>query len=346
MRNNKRKLYLLIILVLVLASALSACGPRATDTDVMASETLVVTDAAPVATSTPTQGPPTVLLVAAPDADPATLTRLQATLETLAAESALAVTVVNGLTPEQLTENIKIVVSVGAEVDLAALAPAAPAVQFVAVGQPNAIPGANMSVIGNSTVEEERQSFMGGYLAALVSSDSKVTGLIPSDIALTDQAQDAYLIGARFFCGLCNPKYPPYNSFPQLLTLPAASDAAALQNAVDTIANLGTEVVYVHAALVSPELLNILAGTSMDVVGGASPDMPRNNWVGTVAVDPAPALAAMWADLMAGNPGQQLPGSIILLDQEAGLISEGRMRLFDEIKADLEANLVLSETQH
>ena len=307
---------------------------------------MTATDAQPAATATATPGLPTVLLAAGPDADPGTVSRLQSTLEGLAADSGLALTLAQSLTPDQLTENIRVVIGVGAGVDLAALAPTAPGIQFVAIDQPNAAAGVNLSVIGDPLLEEERQSFMGGYLAALVTTDYKVAGLIPTDTAYANEAQDAYLIGARFFCGLCNPKYPPYNVFPQLTTVPAASDPATLQNAVNSLVNLGTEVVYVHAALVRPELLESLSNAGLEVVGGASPDMPRNNWVGTVAIDPSPALAAIWADLLAGNPGQQVPGAILLLDREAGLVSEGRVRLFEEMKADLEADLVLPETQH
>ena len=346
MLNIKRKFHLLTLLVLVLAGLLSACGPQATPTAPVGSETMAVTDAQPAATATATLGAPTVLLVAGPDANPGTVSRVQATLEPLAAESSLALTVVQGLTPDQLTENIRVVIGVGTAVDLNALAPAAPGIQFVAIDQPAAVAGANLSVIGNPLVEEERQSFMGGYLAALVTTDYKVAGLIPSDTLYANETQDAYLIGTRFFCGLCNPKFPPYNTFPQLSTVPAASDAATLQNAVNTLVNLGTEVVYVHADLVTPELLEILSNAGLEVVGGASPDMARNNWVGTVVIDPSPALAALWPDLLAGGPGQQLPGSVTLLDTEAGLVSEGRIRLFEEIKADLEADLVLPETQH
>jgi hypothetical protein len=123
-----------------------------------------------------------------------------------------------------------------------------------------------------------------------------------------------------------------------------SSDTATLQNTVGTLDSLGIEVVYVHAALVTPELLNLLADYGIEVVGGASPDMARNNWVGTVAVDSSPALIAIWGDLMAGNSGQQLPGSIVLLDLESGLLSEGRMIMFEEIKTDLENDLVLPET--
>ena len=342
MHTQLRKFQVLIVLSILFASLLSACGPKTAVPGTDISETSI-----PLETqtpSTPTLGAPTVLLVVSPDANPATTAQLQATLETLAAGSSMTLTVVNSLTPDQLTENIKVVVGLGTGTDLAALALAAPAVQFVAIDQPAAVPGVNLSVVGNPLVEEERQSFMGGYLAALVTSDYKVAGLIPADIPLTVEAQNAYMSGARFYCGLCKSLYPPYNAYPQVFTLPAGSDAAAIQNMVGTLDGLGIEVVYVHAALVTPELLNLLGDYGIEVVGGTSPDMARNNWVGTVVVDPSPALAAIWGDVMAGNGGRQMPGSIVLLDLESGLLSEGRMMMFEEMKTDLEADLVLPET--
>lgn len=342
MNKKQRNSHVLLALLILLASLVTACGPNGTATESVGSETVIPTIVE--STATPTLGAPTVLLVASPDADPVVLGELQTTLAALAADSSLTLTLVDSLSPDQLTENIKVVVGFGAGTDLAALAPAAPAIQFIAIDQPNAVPGANLSVIGDPLVEEERQSFMGGYLAALVTSDYKVAGLIPSDIPLTAEAQNAYVIGARFYCGLCKSQYPPYNAYPQLHTLTLGSDAAALQNAAENLYNLGVEVVYVHGGLVRPELLTALENYGIEVVGGARPDMPRNNWVGTVMVDPSPALTAIWTAVMAGSGGQQAPGAIVLLDMDAGLISEGRMRMFDEMKNDLENDLALPET--
>lgn len=342
MNKHIRKSKIILVLLLVFASLLSACGPETavTETIVSETETPIQTQVPP----TPTQGTSTVLLVTSADTNSTRLARLQEVLETLAGESSLTLTLVDGLTSDQLTENVKVVVGLGAGTDLAALALSAPEIQFIAIDQPNAIPGPNLSVIGDALMEEERQSFLGGYLAALVSSDYKVAGLIPTDIPLTAEAQNAYMVGARFYCGLCKSLYPPYNAYPQLVTLPMGSNTAAIQNAVDTLVNLGVEVVFVHGELVTPELISLLADRGIEVVGGASPDMARNNWVGTVFVDPVPALAAIWGDVMAGIGGHQMPGSIVLLDLESGLLSEGRRIMFEEMKTDLEDDLVLPET--
>lgn len=342
MYKHIRKSQVIIVLLIVLASLLSACGPETAVTQTAISET-----SAPFETQTPptpTLSAPTVLLVISPDADPVTALQLQTTVETLAVESSLSLTVINSLTPDLLTENVKIVVGLGTGADLAALALTAPAIQFVAIDQPNAVPSTNLSVIGDPLVEEERQTFMGGYLAALVSSDYKVAGLIPSDIPLTTEAQNAYMTGARFYCGLCKSLYPPYNIYPQVFTMPVSNDSTVIQTAVANLVALEAEVVYVHGQLIAPELLNLLTDRGILIVGGESPDMARNNWVGTVAVDPSPALTRIWGDVVAGTGGQQVPGSIVLLDLESGLLSDGRRIMFDEMKTDLEENLVLPET--
>jgi len=342
MYKHIRKSQVIIVLLIVLASLLSACGPETAVTQTAISET-----SAPFETQTPptpTLSAPTVLLVISPDADPVTALQLQTTVETLAVESSLSLTVINSLTTDLLTENVKIVVGLGTGADLAALALTAPAIQFVAIDQPNAVPSTNLSVIGDPLVEEERQTFMGGYLAALVSSDYKVAGLIPSDIPLTTEAQNAYMTGARFYCGLCKSLYPPYNIYPQVFTMPVSNDSTVIQTAVANLVALEAEVVYVHGQLIAPELLNLLTDRGILIVGGESPDMARNNWVGTVAVDPSPALTRIWGDVVAGTGGQQVPGSIVLLDLESGLLSDGRRIMFDEMKTDLEENLVLPET--
>ena len=341
---KNRKKYLRISILVSLVLLLTACKPEVTSTPGQTTEVVASTDVVITQAPTPTTGVPSVLLVVMPNADPVAVTQVQSYLEQLAAESSLALKVVDSLTADQLTENIKVVVGVGDGLDLAGLALSAPATQFVAVDQPNAVPGVNLSVIGDPVIDEERRSFMAGYLSALVSSDYKVGGIVPSDIPLTTESVNAYVIGTRFFCGLCNPKYPPYNPFPQWDTVPLGSSLTTMQSVVDGLANLGVEVLYVHADLISPDLLSYLSETGMEVVGGARPDMERTNWVGTVALDPGPVLERLWSGLAAGSGGQQVPNDIILTDLEAGLVSEGRLGNFVEMSGNLANNLVLPET--
>jgi hypothetical protein len=109
---------------------------------------------------------------------------------------------------------------------------------------------------------------------------------------------------------------------------------------VNSLDNKGVEIVYVHGELVSPDLLGILEELGMKVLSDQPPDVVRGNWVGTLTIDPVPALEDLWPGLIAGGPGVSIPAAITLTDTEMGLVSEGRFRLFEEMAADLQAGLV------
>ena len=330
-----------LIIGLIILVALSACRPAGTPTQDLSTQESQTE--APVATEAPTAtvAVPAVILTASPDANPSIFSQTQSAVETLAADSGLQVLTYDSLTPDLIHAGVRIVVGIG--VDLSGLAAANPTVQFVEVDRPGSVPGANLSVIGDPVIDQERRAFMAGYLTALISSDYKVAGLLASDVSTTTEEVNAYVIGARFFCGLCNPKYPPYNSFPQWDTLPSGSAAGAFQPAAEQFINLGVEVIYIGEALATTELTGYYADMGLKVVSANSPDIPRENWVATVILDPAPALIALWPDMMAGTGGQTSPMSVRLKDTEAGLISDGRQRLFDEMLVELAAGFALPE---
>lgn len=293
----------------------------------------------------PTSSPvaPVIILTAGTGADPWTVKRVQTILEDLALESSLELIVQEDLALETLSDHVRVVVGISLENDPAALAVANPSTAFVFVNQAGASPGGNLSVIGDPTIDQQRQSFMAGYLAALVSSDYKVAGLIPADHDLSQLMADTFAIGAEFFCGVCNPLYPPFQNFPQWEFLSKENAGEGFQPVVDTFIVNGVEVLYIQNDLASPAMLTYLAGNSVKLVGDGTPDTVRDNWVGTVTRDPGPGLVELWPDLLAGVDGVQVPSAIALINTEAGLISEGRLRMFEEMADDLEAGLVSPE---
>jgi hypothetical protein len=151
---------------------------------------------------------------------------------------------------------------------------------------------------------------------------------------------DAFVVGAEFFCGVCNPLYPPYENYPQWERLSPENAAEGFQPAVDALIIKGVEVLYIQNELATPEMLTYLADKAVKIVGDGAPDAVRNNWLGTVTTDPGPALIELWPDLLAGTGGAQLPSVMTLTDKDAGLVSEGRLRMFDEMANALETGMV------
>lgn len=337
-----------VFLLLLAALSFSGCATQTeitpAQTEVVLEETLTPQADDTAVLPTPTQAADVVLFAADPKADPFMASQTRAALEGLIVDGEQMLVVATSITPEEVTEYVKVVVGVGPELDLASLAAAAPQTHFVAVDHPEVMPSANLSVIGDPLVDQQHQSFLAGYLAALVSSDYKVAALIPSDSQQSNLMLDAFLIGSRFFCGICKPLYPPYNSFPEWETLPVESAADGFQPVVDGLVAYGVEVLYLQGELHSTQILTYLGDAGIKVVSDRSPDVGRNNWVGTVTADPGPALTSLWPDLMAGAEGTRKPSSLVLIDTEAGLVSDGRMRVFDQMLADLQAGLVLPQS--
>jgi hypothetical protein len=345
-----KKLQYLFVLTFLLMALLGMAGcshetptgetPPTAETE---AATQIAEETEPSPSPTPSPQQPVVMLAYGENADPWTVDRLQAILEELAAESSLGLVTQEGLSEASLPPEVQVLVGIGLGVDPGGLVGANPEVSFAFVDQAGVAPGGNLSVIGDPTIDQQHQSFMSGYLAALVSSDYKLAGLIPAEQPLTAVMTDAFVIGAEFFCGVCNPLYPPYQNFPQWELLSIETAENGFQAAVDTLILNGVEVLYVQGQLASPEMLTYLSDNSVKVVGDTAPDTIRNNWVGTVTPDPGPPLIDLWPDLLAGVGGVQHPSAITLRDTGAGLISEGRLRLFEEMADKLEAGLVSPE---
>lgn len=344
MKRLKFNFLIIVFLILIILGA-DACSsknpPQATEqaSEVPEAEnTLEETEI--FISPTPTQEKPTVILVVSQEADAWTVERVNAVLQTLALESGLALVVDNDILAEEILPEVKIVVGIGPGLSFSDLANSNPETAFVVIGQSGMSPGSNLSMIGGSDVDQQHQSFMAGYLAALISSDYKVAGLLPSDSDLSQLITDAFVIGAEFFCGACNPLYPPYQNFPQWEFLSIENAPVSFQPIVDTLFNNGVEVLYVQGDLLSPELLIYLSDLGIKVVSDQSPDTIRANWVGTVRSDPGAGLMTIWPELLAGKGGEQVFAAIVLTDTDANLVSEGRMRLFEEMSGTLAAGLV------
>ncbi len=304
----------------------------------------VITEVAPTpdmtATSDPALETPLVLLVSAADADPLTIEQVRLALEPLATAAGMNLETHQDIASELITPSVQLVVGVGADLDLVNFASASPDISFVWIDAEDGSPQENLSIIGDSRTLSEHQAFMAGYLAALISNDYKVAALIPSESADRDTLAQSFENGARFYCGLCLPQYPPHGRFPQWEALAPGSSQDTFRPVINQFKNLGVDVIYVAGALAEPDLLANLAESGITVVGDSPPDVARNNWAGTIIMDPGPALAQIWPDLVSGRAGVQVPASVRLVDVQSERVSNARLRLFDEVLADLQSGMI------
>ncbi|MDD5369305.1 MAG: hypothetical protein PHQ40_09475 [Anaerolineaceae bacterium] len=344
--TRSASLHTFLSLVLLTSLILSGCGFRPGPTGNSSTPTGVipaVTLSPPAAPSATAEGAKALLVI--PGSDPANLPAaaqaLRTTLEALAATSGMKVEVRPGLDAADLTSGVKVVVVVSTtgqpgSVDVAGLSGKAPATQFVAIGAGEWQAENNVSVIGGDS-QAAQTAFLAGYIAALTTSDWRAGTLSLGD-APGQVVREAFLNGARYVCGICLPKSPPYPGYPVYAD---AVSPTEWQGAVAELKTKGAKVVYVPPALAAPDVWDALSQAGARLIGATPPtDALITHWIATVGSDPIPALEALWPDLMAGKAGLALNARLTVSQVDNSVLTPGKMRLVEQVVEDLAAGRI------
>lgn len=328
------------IALLFLALWLVGCGGREiTPAPVAATLT---PESAP--TPTATLSTPLAILVMPADTPAAQYEQYQTLVYGLAQASGMRFQVLNTLTLADLQlagAALRVVIVFPPDPGLAELAAAAPAAQFLAVGMDDVTAGANISTI-SVEAPVDRQAFVAGYTAAMLSADYRVGILYIKDDPVAAMVVPAFTAGYQFYCGLCRQQFPPWYVYPALQDIaadvplvqyPAYAEVLPVRSQAD--------VVYLYAPVATPEVLDRLAAYNVLVIGEtlAYPDFSAN-WVMSIEPRPIEAIQAAFPELAAGRGGQAFPTSLFLADVNPALLSEGKQRLVQQLLDDLQAGLI------
>jgi hypothetical protein len=343
--HQNRKFLFISVLILLVLSACRSSGQVATSVispTVAPPVAPLPTQPTPievaVATSTPTPSTTQVIFVALPGSDAAKTAALQETLSELAAQDGLTFETVTDLDSLQVTPETRLVVAVPPDPGLADLAAANPAVQFLAVGFPDAQVLSNLSIIGAGGERLDQQGFLAGYLAAVITQDWRVGTISQPDSPAGKAARNGFANGVVFYCGLCRPAYPPFIQYPVFVDFPSSGDPQA---AVDTLVSNAVKTVYVAPGVGDTALLEALAQAGIQIISnGAPPSQVASQWVASISMDELGAVRQIWPRLLAGEGGFDLATPLSLGERNAALFSLGRQRLVDKMLTDLLADYV------
>jgi len=322
----------LLVLLLAGCAALSP-APEPTPTPLPPSAT-----PPPTATPEPTRPTGRVILVAPASVSATEAQAVQATVGELAGSAGLTLDARPELQPADLSADVRLAVLLSTPANLADLLAAAPGTQFIVISGTDLNPAANLSVIRPRL---EQQAFLAGYLAVLAASDRRAAGLLPADGPLGAGLQQPFENGGYYYCGRCVPVYAPMVSFPLVANLPAASDAAAWQAAVDTLNQSLIEVIYVAPEAASADLLTALAAKNFILLGGQTPpEQVRSRWMATIEIDTLSALRNLWPRALAGQGGQVINAVPQIKDLNEQFVSPGRQRLIENVVEQLNSGMV------
>lgn len=328
----------LIILFVVIVVVLSACGGG----EALGTSTPVPTDTPIIPpTLTPTAATPLAILVLPADLDPETSNLYQTTVYDLTQTSGLRFQVRNTLSAADLGEpGLKVVISLPPDPGIAALAAAAPQVQFLAINIPEVAAAGNISVLGNNS-QTDVAAFLAGYTAALITDDYRIGMMMPKDNPDAVRALNAYATGMRFYCGDCRPFYFYSWTYPQFVEIPAEEDKTHYNAFADILIlqyKVGT--IYLHPDIVTPDLETYIGTTGVYMIGTKTPEQRPAGWVMTIQPDIIKAIQNAWPDLVSGQGGITVQSPLGLSDIDPNLLTPGKQRLVEQTLNDLQSGLI------
>jgi hypothetical protein len=274
------KILRVLLIGLLIGLVLAGCSQgNSTPNETVSVETPTATVVTEDPTATPS--PPVLVLLAGPESDTATLAAVQAEAEQIALEREMVFEYRQILTAESAPENLQLVIVLPPANDLAGLAAALPQTKLVALNVPGVTSGSNLVSFGGEQASDV-QAFMAGYIAAVQSDDWRV-GIIYMGDEAGRTYQNAFLSGAIYFCGFCNPYFPPYYEYPIYYEVPIGSSPEGFQAAADDLIGKGVNTVHLAPGAQTEELFRYLAERNIRFVGTEAPPAGlETNWIASV----------------------------------------------------------------
>jgi hypothetical protein len=320
--------------IILTAGVLTGCGASSvldpTPTETVLSSTSEI--AQPQVTHTPTSSPATIAVYINPDTESDKLAGLALPIiDELAASTGLQIEELVDLSNPISNPGTQIIVLIGVPTTASDLIQNHPEIQFLIIGETDIKPGANVSTIGSEGLPRHEQSFLAGYIAALITPEWRV-GMMMTETEPNELA-DTFQRGVKFYCGLCRQTYPPFYDYPVFEIV----EAGGVNQAFQALSGFSVNTVYAsEGALTHTGGIEEGETLAIRIIGAAPPlDIRGSNWVTTIQFDLETPIKSVWSDLLEGNGGKELPIGFILTDVNDVLLSQGKFDHTNQVIGDV-----------
>jgi hypothetical protein len=237
----------------------------------------------------------------------------------------------------ELAPEIRLVIGLPPDQGMANLASANPETQFLAVGIEPLEPTANLSIVAARNNHPDRQGFLAGYLAAVITPHWRIGVIDMPENPQEKALRHGFNNGVIFYCGLCRPAVPPFVQYPVNISLPMGAGSADHQAAVDQLLANAVQTVYVSAETNDPALLEALASAGINLIGTEPPhESFRSHYIASIQIDLGSAIEDVWPSLLTGEGGQLINPTMKIADITSDLLSPGRKVFVEQMLSDLQ----------
>jgi len=286
-------------------------------------------------TVTPTPAPDLVYLILGAEPAEMMAARIEESITTLSAAAGNEFVVLAGLSDSNLEQNVKVVFYLLPDQGLNDLVVRYPAVQFVAIGIHGLSEADNLTRLGPEGLGADQIGFIAGVIAAAVTPDWRVGAISVQSSGEEHASNLAFQNGAKFYCGLCRPAYPPFHSYP-VGNEATSSETSAARDAIAGLITLDVNTIFLSPELSAAASAEMLEGTGVSYVGGESPgENLGENLIATVRAAPELAITEIWDHVRMGVSGGTVSMPIIIEDINPERLTPGREAWVQEILQDL-----------
>lgn len=229
--------------------------------------------------------------------------------------------------------------------DLAELAASAPGTSFLGVGFDDLDPADNLSVIRSGKADLDIQGFVAGYISAMITPDWRVASVGLSGDQPSEAARQGFVVGVKYLCGLCLPKYAPTGPnylYPKYVELSPEGTAGEHQAEIQVLLNRAVETIYVVPGTVDPELFDFLISSGVVLIGDGSDYRPEysSQWAASLAFDFGGALADYLPEFFSGAVGDVIQVPLSIRDVNPDLLSPGKLNAAQSILEEVSAGWI------
>lgn len=332
---------ILSVLILWLSASCSVLGTETT-TPVQPDQTPTAVPASPVpATSTPSS--PVGIVLVPLEAEPSLVKSLEPLLREQIQERGLRYQQRESLGEEDFQrDEIQWVFVFPPVDDLMTIVESAPDTNFLAIGFSDLEPAENLSVIRSGNDDYAVQGFIAGYIAAMITPDWRVAAVGIRENPAAQQAREAFVAGAKYYCGLCLPKYAPTGEnylYPKYIEFPPEAGQAERQASVQVLLNRAVETFYIVPGAGDPALYEFLMASGANLIGSGKDYQSSfgTNWVASLTPNFELVLEGYLLDFLAGETGKMIQAPLEITDVNPELLSPGRLlnarRMLEKIEA-------------
>ncbi len=281
-----------------------------------------------------------VLFYAAQESEDWAMRKLMGEVILLAEESGLVVENVNQISEEDIQSDVFLIFVFEDDPGIENYASRFTEIQFIGVGISNITPSSNISLIGENGLRKDQQAFVAGYISAMVAEDWRAGVVSIGESEENGAIEEGFLNGARYFCGLCRPAFPPFYEYPQSTHLD--SNGQGWGSVVGIIRENKLGVIYLAPIGVFESTVSEWTQIDSAIIGdGPRPEIvPESQWMAAVQFTALEGLQTIWNDLLAGKGGFQIQWELQIVEVNRDLLSSGREQEALALIEDLAAGFV------